>query len=95
MSMKEAYQNKLQSQLDKCNAEISQLKAKADKAGADVKLEYHKQIQDIKIKQDAAKQKLVELGNAKDDAWEDIKAGADNAWHALGDAVEKATARFK
>jgi hypothetical protein len=48
MGMKEAYQKKLQAQLDEWNAEIEQLKAKADKAEAESQLEYYKKIEELR-----------------------------------------------
>lgn len=95
MSMKEAYEKKLQSQLDEWNAEIDKLKAKADRAEADAQLEYYKEIEDLRSMQQAANSKLVELKSSSDDAWEDIKAGADSAWDSLGRAIKSAASRFK
>ena len=63
MGMKEAYQQKLEAQLDEWTADINKMKAKADKADAD--------------------------------AWEDLKAGMENAWNSLGNAMKSATSRFK
>lgn len=94
MSMKETYQQKLQAQLDEWNAEIEKLKAKSDKAEADIKLEYYEEIEDLRVRQEAAREKLTTLKNASDDAWQDLKAGIDDAWHTLGEAVQKAVARF-
>ena len=95
MNMKESYQQKLQAELDEWSAEINKLKAKADKAEADIKLKYYEQIEELREKQEAANGKLTELMAASDDAWEDLKAGAESAWLSLGDAVKKATSRFK
>ncbi|MEQ9530472.1 MAG: coiled coil domain-containing protein [Haliea sp.] len=93
--MKEAYEKKLQSQLDEWRADIDKLKAKADSAEADVQLDYYKQIEELRSMQDAASEKLVELKDASDDAWEDLKAGLDNAWHSLSISVKSASSRFK
>lgn len=95
MSMKDAYQQKLQAQLDEWNADIDKLKARADKAEASVKLEYYKQIEDLRMKQGVASKKLTELKLAGDDAWEDLKAGVESAWNTLGEAVQSASSRFK
>lgn len=95
MNMKKSYQQKLQAHLDEWSAEIDKLKARADKADADVKLEYYEQIEGLREKQDAARVKLTELMAASDDAWEDLKAGAESAGLALSDAVSKAVSRFK
>lgn len=95
MSMKEAYQKKLEAQLDEWKIEIDKMKAKADKAEADAQIKYYKQIEDSRKKQEAAREKLVELKEAGEDAWEDLKAGLDNAFNSLGDSIKSATSRFK
>lgn len=95
MSTKEAYQKKIQAQLDEWSAEINKLKAKADKAEADAQLEYYKVIEELRFKQEAANSKFEELKETSGDAWEDIKAGMDSAWDSLGDALKSAASRFK
>ena len=95
MSMKEAYEKKLQAQLDEWNTEIDKLKAKADKAEADAQLEYYKQIKELRSMQEEANSKLAELKEASDDAWEDLKAGMDSAWDSLGNALKSAASKFK
>jgi predicted nuclease with TOPRIM domain len=95
MNMKESYRQKLQAQLDQWSAEIDKLKARAEKADADIRLEYFEQIEDLKVKQQAATDKLDELMSASDDAWEELKAGVESARFTLGEAVERAAARFK
>lgn len=95
MSMKEAYEQKLQAQLDEWSAEIDKLKARADDAEADAQLEYYKEIEELRSMQEEASNKLAELKDASDDAWEDLKAGADSAWDSLGSALKSASSRFK
>ncbi|WP_295628547.1 coiled coil domain-containing protein [uncultured Nitrosomonas sp.] len=95
MSMKEAYEKKLQAQLDECAAEIDKLKAKAAKAEADAQIEYYKQIEELKSKQATVNGKLSELKDASEDAWEDLKAGAESAWDSLSGALKSAASRFK
>jgi len=95
MSMKDAYEKKLQAQLDEWGAEIDKLKTKVDNAEADAQLEYYKQIEELRSMQESASNKLVELKEAGDDAWEDLKAGIDSAWDSLGNALKSAASRFK
>jgi predicted RNase H-like nuclease (RuvC/YqgF family) len=95
MRMKEAYEQKLEAQLDEWSAEIDKLKAKADSADADAQLEYYKKIEELRSMQEAATNKLTELKEAGDDAWEDLKAGIDSAWDSLGNALKTAASRFK
>lgn len=94
MSMKEAYEQKLHSQLEQWSAEIDKLKAKADAAEAEVQLEYYKEIEELRVMQETARNKLDQLKEAGDDAWEDLKAGADSAWDSLSRAIKSAASRF-
>lgn len=95
MSEKEAYEKKLQAQLDEWGAEIDRLKAKADAAGADAQLEYNKQLDELRSKRAAANEKLAELKATSGDAWEDLKDGITKAWGSLSDAMKSAKDRFK
>jgi chromosome segregation ATPase len=95
MSMKEQYEQKLEAQLDEWNAEINKIKAKAKGAEADGIIEYEKEIKELNSKQEAAKDKLKELKNASEDAWEDLKVGIDDALGSLGKAFKSATSRLK
>jgi len=94
MSMKDAYEKKLQSQLDEWSADIDKLKAKADNAEADTQLEYYKQIEELRTMQETADEKLAELKDSSDDAWEDLKAGVENAQDSLAHAMKSAASRF-
>lgn len=95
MGMKEAYEQKLQAKLDEWSADIDKLKAKADSAEADLQLEYYKQIEELRSMQETAADKLIELKDAGDDTWEDIKAGVESTWDSLGNALNSFASRFK
>jgi uncharacterized coiled-coil DUF342 family protein len=95
MSMKKAYEQKLQARLDEWSAEIDKLKAKADSAEAGAQLEYYKQIDELRSMQTTAANKLTELKDTGDDAWEALKSGFDGAWDSFGDAMKSAAERFK
>ncbi len=94
MSMKDAYEKKLQAKLDEWSADIDKLKAKADSAEADAQLEYYKEIEELRTMQETASKKLDELRDASDDAWEDLKAGIDSAWDSLSRSIKSAASRF-
>ena len=94
MSRKDAYEKKLEAQLKEWKTDIDKMKAKADKADAEAKLEYYKQIEDLRTKQEAAQKKLTELKAAGESAWEDLKAGIDLAWKSLGESIKSARSRF-
>ena len=92
MNKKEAYILELQTQLDELSAEIERLKARADKAEEPWA---EQQVEIVQEKHRQAKEKLSELIDAGDDAWEDMKEGVSTAWHAVGDAVRSAAKRFE
>lgn len=93
-SNKQAYQQKLQAQLDEWSAEIDQLKAKAKQADADAQIDYNNEIETLKSYQAKADAKLSELKSASDDAWQDLKSGTEDAWKNLESAIKSATNRF-
>jgi hypothetical protein len=95
MSMKKAYEQKLQAQLDEWSAQIAKLKTKADGAEADAQLEYYKKIEGLRSMQETAANKLTELKDAGEDAWDDLKAGIDSTSDSLDNALKSAASRFK
>ncbi len=95
MSMKDAYLQKIDAQMEEWKTEIDKMKAKADKADADAKLKYYEQIEELRTKQQAAQEKLRELRNSSEDAWEDLKAGFELARVSLGEAIKSAGSRFQ
>ena len=92
---RKAYEEKLDAQLKEWNAEISLLKAKAENAKADVKLECATKIDALQQKRDTAKAKLHELKGAGDEAWEDLKTGVQKAWEEVKNAFHDAAGKFK
>jgi hypothetical protein len=92
---RKAYEEKLDAQLKEWSAQLALLKAKADNAKADAKIEYYKTIDVLKHKQDEAATKLRELKTASDEAWEDIKTGAEKVWAEVKNAYHGASSRFK
>jgi hypothetical protein len=92
---RKAYEEKLDAQLQEWNAQIALLRARADKAKAGAKLEYHKTIEALQRRQDEAGAKLHKLKNAGDEAWEDMKTGAEKAWDEVKAAFHAAMSKFK
>lgn len=95
MSTKDEFVRKMHSRLDHWNADIDALTAKADAAEAHARDEYHKQIEALRNKRDEARSKLSALESAGEGAWQDLKAGVELAWDAVGEALHSATSRFK
>jgi predicted ATP-binding protein involved in virulence len=92
---RKAYDEKLDAQLEEWNAQTALLRAKADKARAEVKIEYYKTIEALQHRQDEARARLQELKTAGDEAWEDLKTGAEQAWDEVRAAFHSAASKFK
>jgi predicted nucleic acid-binding Zn-ribbon protein len=94
MPDKDAYVQRMHAKLDEWNAEIDKLKAKADKAEAESRLEYQKEIEILKERRKDAEEKLTEVSQAGEGAWEDLKAGIQSAWDSMEEAIKSARSRF-
>jgi len=95
MASKDEYVQKLHAKLDVWNAEIDKLKAKAEKAQAESRVEHQEQIKNLQQKLWEAEKKVAELRNAGEGAWEDLKAGVQLAWDSMEEAVKSARSKFK
>ena len=49
----------------------------------------------LRVRQDEARARLESLRNAGEGAWQDLKAGVELAWEAIGEAIESAKSRIK
>jgi len=95
MAMRDAYQAKLKANLDKMDAELRLLKAKAANATADVRIGLNTELLILKAQRQIAKARLAQMKRASDKAWDDIKDAADVAWKELSAGFKAARRRFK
>lgn len=98
MTSKATYRQQLQAKLDEWQSEIDKLRSEAEEAEAEPDVEHNqrnRQIEGLQEKQDDAKQKLAELEEAGEGAWEHLKSGIDKAWNDLGEAVSAARSKFR
>lgn len=94
MEKKDAYVEKLKSQIDGWSAEIDKLESKAKKTKDDARMEYENQISALREKLNSAKGKIKELQEASEASWQDLKQGVESAWSAFKKGLDKAKARF-
>jgi len=92
---RKVYVDRVEAQLKEWGTEIDILKAKAEKAKAEAKITYLKQIEELRSKQESVKQKVHQLKGSGEEAWEDVKKGVDNAFADLRQALKQAASRFK
>lgn len=95
MSDRDHYVEKARARMDQWDAEIDKAKAKLDEAEADEKIEYQKQLDNMRAQRADAEAKLKEIAEAGDDAWDDVRAGFERAWDEISGAFQNAKSRFK
>jgi predicted nuclease with TOPRIM domain len=88
MGLKEAYQEKIDAQLREWAAKLDELKAKADQAGADAKIDIYQRVEALRPQLEAVQAKLVELEQAGSERWEQLRGGLDQALLDLQTAWE-------
>jgi hypothetical protein len=88
--MKDAYVAKMEAQLGEWSAKLKDMKAKAEKAAAQGRIEYQRKLEQSKAqeKHDQARQKLNEMKAAGEERWEALKSGLEGAWKELKKSVE-------
>lgn len=95
MTDRDAYVNKLKTQLDQWNAEAARWEAKAKQAQSHMKAEYEKQLAAVHGRRDEAMYQMKLLQNASTDAWMDMVRGTDEAWKNMHEAFSKARSHFE
>ncbi|HEY2981644.1 MAG TPA: hypothetical protein VGJ22_10715 [Anaerolineales bacterium] len=88
MADEQSYRKKMEAQLNELGAQISELLGKLG-TGVD------KELEALRPKLKAAREKLEELKQTSADAWGDLKPGLEKAWVELQKSFNEAAARFK
>ena len=92
---KEAFQEKLETQLREWDKKLDGLKGKAKKAKADLRHDLEAQLEALRAQRAAAHDKLQELRQRSENAWEDLKEGAEKTWDEMQKAIDSIVARFR
>ncbi len=95
MGLKEAYQEKMEAQVKEWSAKLQEMKAKADQATADAKIEMYKHIDELRAKKEAAQHKLNEIKGASAESWEALKAGSEKTLEDLKQTWASMKAKFR
>lgn len=95
MSMKNAYKQKIETEMELVEAKFAEFKFREKSLAADVSTTHAKQVDDLAQRIDATKAKLKELDEAKEDDWEQHKDGVENTWSALQAALKDTVIMFE
>ncbi|MFO7623236.1 MAG: hypothetical protein R6V73_02710 [Anaerolineales bacterium] len=77
---KERYQKQIQAQVDKWKAELSKFKDMLAGNSADMQEKIKQQIKELEGKIAEGEDKLKQLSETSDDAWESIKESVKKTW---------------
>jgi len=94
-SAKNQFVKKMETELEKVEAKIAEMKEKAENATEEAKGEYKKQIRSLQGKKSSFQRKLNELQDASGEAWEELKAGVQKAVDDLKKASDNAVSKLK
>jgi chromosome segregation ATPase len=93
-SKRDDYVDRLKMKLDGWNEDIDGLEARlADLVGS-ARRECEEQVAQLRARRQSFEDKLHTLNQAAGEAWQDMKAGMDDAADALGSAIKSALERF-
>jgi uncharacterized coiled-coil DUF342 family protein len=79
---------KMESQLKEWGKKIEELADKADNTGAQLKADYHKQLDEMKAKLSLAQAKFDEFKAAGSEKWDVFKSGIESAWKDFENAFK-------
>ena len=91
---RDEYVAKLKSQLDAWNEDVARWEVQAQKAKAEAKERYAKELDVLKAQRELARYNLRLLESASASAWADLRSGADEAWDRMRLAVKSASSWF-
>ena len=98
-SKKEEFLDQLKKKYDdlnyRWNIERNKLEAKAQHESADAIKKFEEKREALQQLRTDMKTKIIELEVASENAWDDVKDGAEDAWKSLATAFDKATSHFK
>ena len=96
---KDEYLNQMKKKYDELNyrwsRERDKFEAGLQHTSADARNEFEAKREEYRKFRSEVKEKIVDLDVASDNAWEDLKDGAENSWKSLSKAFDKAASHFK
>jgi len=85
---RESHQHEMESKMKEWGSRLDGLKAKADKASADAKVDLQKQLAEISKLQDSAKKHYEDFKTSSRTTWKDVQHDVEAKWTTLTSAVD-------
>jgi len=89
IQQKDAFQRKVQKELDEAQSRITQLRGQATHASAEARAEIQKAIRELEKKKDLAQKKAQEIHSATASSWEQVKAKTSAAMDDLRKSLNR------
>jgi TolA-binding protein len=90
IQQKDAFQRKVQTELDEMQGRIAQLRGQVKHASAEARADIQKAISDLEKKKELAEKKAQEIHSATASSWEQVKAKTSAAMDDLRESFNRA-----
>ncbi|MGB7875754.1 MAG: hypothetical protein WBL25_15345 [Anaerolineales bacterium] len=87
----DAYKQKIRAQVKEMKAKMQLLEANAEKSGADMRMEFQKNQDDLQSRFKDIEMRLDRFSNSAKDSWDEIRSGIDKSMSELRESFEEAT----
>lgn len=91
---REEYLTRWEAQGKEWDDQLAILGARADKASAEVRAEFHRWQREFSDQRTTAQKRLEALRTANSEAWEEVKGGMESAWNEVKSGFENAKKKF-
>jgi hypothetical protein len=95
MSLKDAYHQKMEAQLEEQQARLNLLRAKAKRAVAEGRILVYEELGEAEEKLSHAKAHLKKVAHSSEAAFKEMKTGMEVAWQDLKSACQNAAKHYK
>ena len=90
IQQKDAFQRKVQTELDEMQGRITQLRGQVKRASSEARADIQKAISDLEKKKDLAEKKAQEIQSATASSWEQVKSKTSAAMDDLRESLNRA-----
>ena len=90
IQQKDAFQRKVQTELDEIQVRIRQLRGQVKHASAEARADLQKAIKELEKKKDLANKKVKAIHSATASSWEQVKSKTEAAMDDLRDSLKRA-----
>jgi ribosome-interacting GTPase 1 len=94
IQQKDAFQRKVQTELDEMQVRITQLRGQVKHASAEARADIQKAIEELEKKKDLASKKVEAIQSATASSWEQVKSKTEAAMDDLRDSLVRARSYF-